>query len=50
MLISTHDMRLVAELSSRTIVIDGGVIVADGPTTEILSDAVFLEQHGLETA
>jgi cobalt/nickel transport system ATP-binding protein len=50
MLISTHDMRLVAELSSRTIVIDGGVIVADGPTTEILSDAAFLERHGLESA
>jgi cobalt/nickel transport system ATP-binding protein len=50
MLISTHDMRLVAELSSRTIVIDGGVIVADGPTSEILSDAAFLERHGLETA
>jgi cobalt/nickel transport system ATP-binding protein len=50
MLISTHDLRLVAELSTRTIVIDGGVIIADGPTTEILSDAEFLEQHGLETA
>jgi cobalt/nickel transport system ATP-binding protein len=50
MLISTHDMRLVAELSSRTILIDAGVIVADGPTTEILSDAAFLEAHGLETA
>lgn len=48
MLISTHDMRLVAELSSRTIVIDGGVIVADAPTREILADAQFLEAHGLE--
>jgi cobalt/nickel transport system ATP-binding protein len=50
MLISTHDMRLVAELSSRTVVIDGGIIVADGPTTEILSDGPFLEAHGLEKA
>jgi cobalt/nickel transport system ATP-binding protein len=50
MLISTHDMRLVAELSSRTIVIDGGMIVADGPTPDILSDAAFLEAHGLEAA
>ena len=48
MLISTHDMRLVAELSSRTIVIDAGVIVADGPTRAILSEAEFLEAHGLE--
>lgn len=50
MLVSTHDMRLVAELSSRTIVIDGGVIVADAPTGEVLSDTPFLEAHGLETA
>ncbi len=50
MLISTHDMRLVAELSSRTVVIDGGVIVADGPTAEILWDGPFLEAHGLEKA
>lgn len=50
MLISTHDMRLVAELSSRTIVIDEGVIVADGPTVEILSDVSILEPHGLEPA
>lgn len=50
MLISTHDMRLVAELSARTIVIDGGVIVADAPTIDVLSDAPFLDAHGLETA
>lgn len=48
MLISTHDMRLVAELSSRTILIDAGVIVADGPTQAILSEAELLMAHGLE--
>jgi len=30
MLVSTHDMRLVEELFPRTIVMDEGVIVADG--------------------
>src|SRR5690606_1367627 len=48
MLISTHDMRLVSELCSRTIVLDGGHIIADGPTQVILSDDALLERHGLE--
>ncbi len=36
MLVSTHDMRLVEELFPRTIVMDEGLIVADGDTREIL--------------
>jgi cobalt transport protein ATP-binding subunit len=48
MLVSTHDMRMVDELFPRTVVMDRGVVVADGPTTEILSDERFLAAHGLE--
>ena len=48
MLVSTHDMRLVAEVFPRVVVMDGGLIVGDGPTAEILADDVFLEAHGLE--
>jgi cobalt transport protein ATP-binding subunit len=48
MLVSTHDMRLVAELFRRTVVMDRGEVVADGLTTEILGDAALLEAHGLE--
>jgi energy-coupling factor transporter ATP-binding protein EcfA2 len=48
MLVSTHDMRLVAELFPRIVVLDGGQIVADGPTAHILNDAALLETHGLE--
>jgi len=48
MLVSTHDMRLVEELFPRTIVMDEGVIVADGRTKDILADAKLLEAHGLE--
>jgi cobalt transport protein ATP-binding subunit len=47
-LISTHDMRLVAEVFSRTVVMDAGVIVADGPTDVVLGDDDLLERHGLE--
>jgi cobalt transport protein ATP-binding subunit len=48
MLVSTHDMRLVAEVFPRTVVVDGGQVVADGPTDRILADTELLERHGLE--
>ncbi len=48
MLVSTHDMRMVQELFPRTIVMDEGLIVADGNTNEILADEKFLNEHGLE--
>ena len=48
MLISTHDMRMVEELFPRTVIMDGGEIVADGPTPELLRNADLLEAHGLE--
>ncbi len=48
LLVSTHDMRLVEEVFPRTIVMDDGRIVADGPTGAILGDDKFLLAHGLE--
>lgn len=48
MLVATHDMRFVKDVFSRTIVLDEGQIVADGPTSEILDDEALLEKHGLE--
>lgn len=48
MLVSTHDMKLVEELFPRTIVMDEGMVVADGKTKEILADEKLLEAHGLE--
>lgn len=48
MLVSTHDIRMVAELFPRTIIMDQGLVVADGLTPQILSDAALLEAHGLE--
>jgi cobalt transport protein ATP-binding subunit len=40
----THDMSLVAERIPRTIVVNDGRILADGPTRPVLSDAALLER------
>lgn len=48
MLVATHDMMMVKELFKRMIVLDEGVVVADGSTKEIFQDKQFLEAHGLE--
>ena len=48
MLVSSHDMLLVAELFDRTIIVDEGRVVADGRTAALLEDRELLEAHGLE--
>jgi cobalt transport protein ATP-binding subunit len=48
LLVSTHDLRLVAEVFPRTVIVDDGVVVADGPTDRLLADEALLEAHGLE--
>lgn len=45
--IATHDLELVKMLCQRTVVMDEGVIVADGDTATILSDISLLRAHGL---
>lgn len=47
-LIATHDLDLVWETCPRVLVMDEGRVVADGPATELLTDAGLMEQHGLE--
>jgi cobalt/nickel transport system ATP-binding protein len=47
-LVSTHDLRMVKELFPRMVIMDEGKIVADGKTSEIMSDETLLEAHGLE--
>jgi len=47
-LIATHDLEFVVETCPRVIVLDGGRIVADGPTLELLDDEPLMLAHGLE--
>lgn len=47
-LIATHDMDLAAELCDRVLILDAGRICADGPASEVLSNAALMERHGLE--
>jgi cobalt/nickel transport system ATP-binding protein len=48
MLVSSHDMAMVAELFPRTLIMDEGRIVADGATADLMADETLLEAHGLE--
>jgi energy-coupling factor transporter ATP-binding protein EcfA2 len=47
-IIASHDLELVAEMCSRIIVLDGGSIVAEGQTVELLSNEQLMLDHGLE--
>jgi energy-coupling factor transport system ATP-binding protein len=40
----THDMRVIAEFTGRSVVLRDGTIVADGPTREVLVDFDMLEK------
>jgi len=48
MLMVTHDLPYAAQLCPRSVLIDDGVIVADGPTRDLLADADLLAAHRLE--
>jgi len=48
MLVSSHDLAMVCELLPRMVILDGGRVVADGPTPGLLKDEQLLEAHGLE--
>jgi cobalt/nickel transport system ATP-binding protein len=46
--IATHDLEMILETCRRTLVIDRGQVVADGPARELLANAALMEAHGLE--
>lgn len=47
-IIASHDLDMILDTCSRTVLLDHGQIIADGPTLEILQDQALLEAHGLE--
>jgi cobalt/nickel transport system ATP-binding protein len=47
-IIATHDMDMVLDLCTRTIVLKDGLVVADGPVNEILNNQDLLDSSGLE--
>lgn len=48
MLVSTHDMLMVREIFPRMVIMDEGMIVADGGTGFLMDDEALLQAHGLE--
>ncbi len=48
LILATHDLEMVLELCSRTVLMDRGKIWADGQTSDVLADARLMAEHGLE--
>jgi cobalt transport protein ATP-binding subunit len=47
-LVATHDLDLALEATSRCLLLDGGQLIADGPSEVLLRDRALLEAHALE--
>jgi cobalt/nickel transport system ATP-binding protein len=47
-LMVTHDLPYALELCPRSVVLSGGVVVADGATRELLLDEELMRAHRLE--
>lgn len=47
-LMVTHDLPYALQLCERSVILSDGVIVADGPTREVLADAALMAAHRLE--
>jgi len=48
LLVATHDLLWVLDVCERAVLFDGGRVVADGATREVLGDADLLARHRLE--
>jgi cobalt/nickel transport system ATP-binding protein len=47
-IVATHDLDLALDVCSRTVVLSKGRVLADGPSSEILTDDALLASAGLE--
>jgi cobalt/nickel transport system ATP-binding protein len=48
LVLATHDLDFALACCPRSLVLDGGRLVADGPSRELMADRDLMEQHGLE--
>ena len=47
-IIASHDLELVLQTCQRALVLEGGRLVAEGPTRSLLANRELMEAHGLE--
>jgi cobalt/nickel transport system ATP-binding protein len=47
-IIASHDLEMILQTCSRTLVLDHGRLVAAGETRAVLTDAKLMDEHGLE--
>jgi cobalt/nickel transport system ATP-binding protein len=47
-IIASHDLELILRTCQRVLLLDHGRLIADGPARSVLTDAVLMEEHGLE--
>ena len=43
----SHNLDALAEHTKRTLVLEDGILIRDGSTREVLTDTLFLKEHGL---
>jgi len=48
LVVVSHNLDELAQLVDRVVLLEGGCVVADGPTRELLSDARLLRSSGLD--
>ncbi len=48
MLTASHDLEFILEVCTRVIVLDQGVIQADGEPAKVMANRCLMEEHGLE--
>ena len=48
LIVASHNLSRAAEVCARLVIIDRGIIIADGPMKDLVTNTTLLEDHGLE--